>query len=323
MRIFLLILSFIIFPTQSFAENKIAFDPIKTFKEINNNWFNDDFMKRKMLKTYSNICSGKYIGESQILDCIKLMFKNDKYDAEYQRALVCSFHIRDNFPPEYFANNKKEIKKDCIRLYREYKNNDKLWGRYGFPNWYIAWIKNKNLPFYEGEYKNGIPHGRGTFYSEDTGSEDKVKNALKYTGQFKDGKFHGQGVSIWGNGNRYQGDYKNGVIHGRGTYEYTIGDVYEGEFQNGKREGKGSFFKLQKGEKYIGYWSNGEKNGEGIVFDLNGKKIQEGIWINSKFYKSQKVILKNFKKGIYWTKECKNFSYIPQCLFYEISSEIK
>ena len=314
MRIFLLLLSFIVFPTQSFAEYKIAFDPIKTFKEINNNWFNDDFMKRKMLKTYSNICSKRNTGESQILDCIKESFSNDIYDAEYQRAIVCSFHIKNDFPSEYFANNKKEIKKDCTRLYVNYKNNEKLWGKAGFPNSYIAWVKNKNLPFYEGEYKNQIPNGLGTFYSDE-------KDDFKYTGQFKDGKFHGQGVLTKGNGDSYQGEYKNGLIHGRGTYLYRGGDVYEGQFKNGKREGKGSYFELLKGEKFIGYWFNGQKDGEGILFEFYGKKLKEGIWKNSKFIKSQRVNLKNFKKGIYWTKRCENFSNVPQCLFYEISSE--
>ena len=46
------------------------------------------------------------------------------------------------------------------------------------------------------EWKNGRPHGQGTF---------TTANGSKYVGEFKDGKYHGQGTETYANGDKYVG----------------------------------------------------------------------------------------------------------------------
>ena len=61
---------------------------------------------------------------------------------------------------------------------------------------------------YDGEWKNGVFHGIGTFTFLD---------GRKYVGKWKNGKQHGQGTQTWSNGNKYVGEFKDGKQNGRGT----------------------------------------------------------------------------------------------------------
>jgi len=62
---------------------------------------------------------------------------------------------------------------------------------------------------YHGNCKNGLANGYGVAIGQDT-----------YKGQFKNGVPHGQGTYIWANGNKYEGKWKQGKRHGRGTMTY-------------------------------------------------------------------------------------------------------
>ena len=53
---------------------------------------------------------------------------------------------------------------------------------------------------YEGEWKNNVRHGQGTF---------TFANGDKYVGNFKDGLGHGQGTYTWSDGRRETGFYMN------------------------------------------------------------------------------------------------------------------
>lgn len=92
--------------------------------------------------------------------------------------------------------------------------------------------KESNNPpdcVYEGDIKNGMPHGKG-IYTKTDGS--------KYVGYFKNGLRHGQGTFTWpentpkGAG-KYVGEYKenirwNGVIidkKGEFVYKYVNGEL--------------------------------------------------------------------------------------------------
>ena len=78
---------------------------------------------------------------------------------------------------------------------------------------------------YEGEFKDGVPHGIGTLKFPDGGS---------YTGQFKDGKINGQGTFMFKDGGNYFGEHKNGRPHGHGTLTFSNGEKSVGKFENGK-----------------------------------------------------------------------------------------
>jgi hypothetical protein len=69
---------------------------------------------------------------------------------------------------------------------------------------------------YVGEYKDGKPHGVGTFTSA---------YGDKYVGQFKDGKSNGQGTYTYSNGDKYVGEYKDSKPNGLGTLYASNGSV--------------------------------------------------------------------------------------------------
>ena len=75
---------------------------------------------------------------------------------------------------------------------------------------------------------------------EDKKSEIKVLNQDLYNGEYKDGLYHGQGTYTHSNGDIYEGDWKEGKRHGHGTYIESEGDKYVGEWKNEKRHGQGT-----------------------------------------------------------------------------------
>ena len=57
-----------------------------------------------------------------------------------------------------------------------------------------------------------------------------------YEGEYKDGNFHGRGTRTYADGGVYEGEWKDGQRHGRGTRTYANGGVYEGEYKDGQRQ---------------------------------------------------------------------------------------
>ena len=77
---------------------------------------------------------------------------------------------------------------------------------------------------YEGEYKNGIRNGEGTYH---------YNRGLKYEGEFANGLREGHGVFQWEDGTRWEGPFKNNEMHGQGTY-YHKDESYPVTYNNGE-----------------------------------------------------------------------------------------
>ena len=56
---------------------------------------------------------------------------------------------------------------------------------------------------YEGEYKDNMKHGQGTYYYADD---------EKYIGEWRNGKFEGMGTFTFFDGSNYHGQWKKGAI---------------------------------------------------------------------------------------------------------------
>ena len=91
--------------------------------------------------------------------------------------------------------------------------------------------KYPNGDYYEGEWKKGVPHGKGTM---------KYANGNIYEGNWILGERKGHGIMKYVNRDIYEGNWVSGMISGQGTMKYANGSVYVGMWQNGKKHGKGS-----------------------------------------------------------------------------------
>ena len=76
-----------------------------------------------------------------------------------------------------------------------------------------------------------------------------------YEGEYRDGKRHGRGTLTFASGARYEGEYRDGNRHGHGTYTFADGDSYEGPFRDDKAHGHGIV--MDNGSRYEAYAQEG------------------------------------------------------------------
>ncbi|KAL4512593.1 hypothetical protein ABPG72_020430 [Tetrahymena utriculariae] len=224
-----------------------------------------------------NIKKGRFplIENNQYEQLISLAFKMMQLETKKRIPLKESVSYL-----KQFQSDKKNIQYDI----KEYQNGDK----------------------YEGQLKNGLKNGQGTYYFCKSG---------KYQGNFINDKKEGYGIRQFNNGDTYEGEFKNDLIHGKGICSYKDGGRHEGEYVNGLREGYGKYY-FQNGDIYEGNYKNGLKNGKGTFYYNDGNKY-EGDFLNDKREGSGIFYMKDgdryegqFKddlmngQGIYFYKQC-------------------
>lgn len=165
---------------------------------------------------------------------------------------------------------------------------------------------------YQGQFKNGLYHGKGALYKHDpkfidldekyigefkngtqTGKGEKYiyfgKNDFEKTeGQFKNGELNGMG-KIYFDGEKtsgknvsQEGNFKNGKLNGFGKKYFLFDNgktkiSEEGSFKNGHLNGKGTRYD-KYGNYYKGSFKLGREDGKGIEYFPNGKKQYEGTY---------------------------------------------
>jgi hypothetical protein len=77
---------------------------------------------------------------------------------------------------------------------------------------------------YEGDLKNYMPDGKGSFIRAD---------GLRYKGDFVAGKIEGEGEMLFSDGGLYQGTFRDGKPNGRGTMRAANGQIYRGVWVDG------------------------------------------------------------------------------------------
>ncbi len=162
----------------------------------------------------------------------------------------------------------------------------------------IKYYSNGNI-LYEGNFINGKFEGKGKYiYNDGDYFIGEYKNGLRngkgilydkngnimFKSDYINGKVEGYGKRIWENGEYYEGQWKNDLKHGNGKEYYANEEIkYEGNFINDKYEGNGKYI-WNNGEYYIGQFKNGLSHGKGAIYYPNGKIKIEGKWIEDKFY---------------------------------------
>ena len=92
---------------------------------------------------------------------------------------------------------------------------------------------------YIGEQYNGIPYGRGKYFS----SNGEIRE-----GYFINGKLNGKGKMHLNNGIYLEGNFINDKLNGEGKSININGEKYEGNYTDGIRNGKGKL--IIKGKSY-------------------------------------------------------------------------
>ncbi len=148
---------------------------------------------------------------------------------------------------------------------------------------------------YEGEKKNGKPHGKGKMtyvegheYDGDwedgkmhgKGKATNDNGIVVYDGDWKDGNKHGKGTYTWGSGSVYDGEFKDGKPHGKGTRTFANGNVYDGDWKDGNMHGNGKMT-YASGNVYVGEWKDDKKHGKGTYTYASGS-VYDGDYKDDK-----------------------------------------
>lgn len=159
-------------------------------------------------------------------------------------------------------------------------------------------VTDNNIVFfsgneYQGEMKEGIIHGNGTYKWTELGAQ--------YTGTFKWGALTGIGTIQWKDGSVYTGSVVNGVREGKGKYRCNGPKifVYEGEWHDGLFHGEGICYYGEEGceHYYEGHFENGLRCGKGTMHYPTGN-VYEGEWHNDKRHGKGKFLWK--ESGSYY-----------------------
>jgi len=111
---------------------------------------------------------------------------------------------------------------------------------------------------YKGEWKNGLPNGKGIkhFYKTDSYID----------GNFVDGFAESYGKQTfeqtWEKTQPYyEGEFKRNNYNGKGAYYYGDGDYYNGMWKDGKYHGQGAAYSLRIDRTWVGEYDNDVKVG--------------------------------------------------------------
>jgi len=107
---------------------------------------------------------------------------------------------------------------------------------------------------YKGEWKNGLPNGKGTL--------EYIRGCHSIIeGNFINGYAEGHGRQIFDVEYEkmvpyYEGEFYRNIQHGKGEYHYGNGSYYKGEFQNGKFHGQGVEYCHIRKQTFVGEFYN-------------------------------------------------------------------
>ena len=142
--------------------------------------------------------------------------------------------------------------------------------------------KFKGEPYFVGETKDGLAHGRGKLFNilvkgslciyDAEWENGKIRAGklyknfglhvqLMYKGEFNTFfQFHGHGLHLK-NDNKYEGNWKNGKKHGHCVVHFSNGDHYKGNYEDNKKQGYG-IYTLSNGNQYDGNWKDDKRHGQ-------------------------------------------------------------
>jgi hypothetical protein len=138
---------------------------------------------------------------------------------------------------------------------------------------------------YQGEWKDGMPHGNGCEFYNTTGS-------LRYKGQFRETNWDGFGKKYTADGRKeikgyWKDSYLTDPVLSKKDKESNFkirqeddGKIYVGQLdERGQRHGFGGVYYRDSGSVgYEGMWKKGKKNGLGSsYYGLNDRDLANNV----------------------------------------------
>ena len=119
---------------------------------------------------------------------------------------------------------------------------------------------------YKGEWKNGLPNGKGIKHIYESDSY--------IDGNFVDGFAEGYGKQTFKQTWEktvpyYEGEFERNNYQGKGEYHYGDGDYYKGEWKANKYHGQGAAYSQRLNRTWVGEYDNDKK--------VNGNWVQGEI----------------------------------------------
>lgn len=179
---------------------------------------------------------------------------------------------------EYF--NKKEEKEEILSIVKPRDEvEEELKEEKDVNTWYTI---HNGQSRYKGEWKDGLPHGKGTKeifegeYKDDYGntfdSDGKPRSWSMIEGSFVDGRANGYGKQFYKQEGEktqpyYEGEFYNGFHNGQGVYYYGNGSYYKGNFKEGKFHGVGYHYYVKLNKTWVGIFDFDRKASKGLSID--------------------------------------------------------
>ena len=190
-----------------------------------------------------------------------IWLKRELENIDFCKCKVCNFEGDKNL---FFIHLMEKHKTEIIDNFNtnSQKNRESISNK-------ISTIKY-DYGLFIGEVKDGIPNGRGKII---------YTNELKgdiYEGDFKNGEPEGKGTYYHRNGNIYSGDFKNDKACGKGIFYNKDGSRYEGDWVDDAWHGKGIRY-YQNGDRIMGDYYKGSPIGKHVILHANGN-VSEKIF---------------------------------------------
>ena len=151
-----------------------------------------------------------------------------------------------------------EEKKKVASLEEEKKKEEVASLEKDVNTWYTI---EDGLSRYKGEWKNGLPNGKGIkyFYKTDSYIEGNFVDSFAYGY----GKQTFEQTQTWEKTvPYYEGEFNRNNYDGKGEYHFGDGDYYKGMWKNNKYHGQGATYSLRSNITWVGEYENDVK-GEG------------------------------------------------------------
>lgn len=126
------------------------------------------------------------------------------------------------------------------------------------PNtWYDS---DDALTRYKGEWKNGLPNGKGIKEFFGTGSRHPCVIEGNFVDGFADGHCVQRFEKTWEKtAPYYVGEFSRNQYHGFGEYHYGDYTYYKGEWRNGQSHGQGKEYSIILNQTWVGTFCNDKK----------------------------------------------------------------